>query len=343
MIEAHEPAFPYDRADYEEVPCNLCGRTDAETVCPRDRNGLRVRSVLCRHCGLIYLSPRMTPAWYSRYYEVEYRRQMAAYKGRVETQTFDSIFASQLRRGEWLVEYLREHQVSPPRSALEIGCSTGGLLRALADAFGTRVLGVEPSPEEAEFARRHGVAAHVGLFEDYEPRSEQRFDLVICSQSFNHLLNPRKVAEHVRRCLTPQGAFFLECQDFFHVCRLRGVIHQAVQIDHVYMFVPQTLQAMVEVAGLELLPGSLTVDRWQSPESLRKHQAQGLPSLHARLLARPGTPTPTPRSSYLEIRTELDALPNSLFGAMLKKGWKRAKQRLRPLVRRVFHARKAAG
>ncbi len=338
----HEPAFPYDRADYEEVPCNLCGGTDAETVCERDRNDLRVRSVICRQCGLIYLSPRMTAAWYARYYEVEYRRQTAAYKGRAQTQNLDAIFAGQLRRGGWLVEQLREHNLPPPCSALEIGCSTGGLLRALADTFGTRVLGVEPAPEEAEFARRQGVPAHVGLFEDYQPVSGERFDLVICSQSFNHLLNPRKVAEHVRRCLTPQGVFFLECQDFFHVCRLRGVIHEAVQIDHVYMFVPQTLQAMVERAGLEVLPGSLGVDRWQSPNALRAHRSAGLPSLHARLLARPGTPAREPRSSYLEIRTELDALPNSAFRALLKRSWKRAKQRLRPYVRMVF-PRKAAG
>ena len=315
MTALPDRPFPYSQADYEDVPCNLCGATDAETVATRDRNGLRVRSVICRRCGLIYLSPRMTAPWYQRYYEVEYRRQMAAYKrGRglavPDKVDLDRIYASQVRRGAWLVNFLCQHGVRPPQSVLEIGCSTGGLLRALADAFGARIQGVEPSPEECDYAERRGVPVYRGLFEEFHPSRDDQFDLVVCTQAFNHLLNPRRVAEQARRCLARDGVFFLECQNFFNVCQIRDAVYQAVQIDHVYMFVPDTLQAMLKVAGFEVIPDSVSYSPWRSAPSSRATSGDEPPSLHIRLLARPGVPDCQPSSTYAEVRNELMLFPN---------------------------------
>jgi SAM-dependent methyltransferase len=306
-----ESAFPYALAATEEPPCNLCGGRDVEPVCARDRNGLAVRSVICRRCGLLFLSPRMTREWYARYYEVEYRRQMAAYKRLARDHDLEVIWRAQLRRGEWLAAWLRRHGVVEPKSILEVGSSTGGLLRALADAFGARVLGIEPSPEEAEFAGAHDVPTEVGLFESFGRAIGERFDLVLCSQAFNHLLDPRRAAERVRELLAEDGLFFVECQDFFQVARARGAIAEAVQVDHVYMFAPETLQALVRQAGYAIVEGSLTCDRELSAEERAAQKELGLPTLHLRFLARPGPAPEAPTSSYAAIRAELAALPDS--------------------------------
>lgn len=338
--------FPYAAADYEEVPCNLCGSGEARIVALRDRNGLRVRSVMCTTCGLIYLSPRMTADWYGRYYAVEYRRQMSAFKGGAAHPSLEKIYQAQLKRGAWLADYLKRHGVPAPKAVLDIGSSTGGLLRALADTFGCRVLGVEPSPEETAFAEDHGVPTRLGLFEDFRPAADERFDLILCTQSYNHLLNPRQVTEKLRECLTPEGVFFLECQDFFHVCLRRGVIHEAVQIDHTYMFVPQTMQAMLEVSGLAVMPGTLLCDRWQPTADLKRQQEAGVPSLHVRMLARRAAPAGRPSSSFAEVFAELQQLPNSPVRAAVRRGWQKLRRGLRPYARAVWprrgKARKAA-
>lgn len=55
--------------ELEYVNCNLCGRDDAQTVAQRDKYRLELTSVMCRHCGLIYLNPRPTAAIYRKFYE----------------------------------------------------------------------------------------------------------------------------------------------------------------------------------------------------------------------------------------------------------------------------------
>jgi SAM-dependent methyltransferase len=54
--------------DVEHVPCNLCGADDSIAISDRDKYGLPVHTVMCRNCGLMYLSPRPTAASLTRFY-----------------------------------------------------------------------------------------------------------------------------------------------------------------------------------------------------------------------------------------------------------------------------------
>lgn len=319
------PPFPYATADHEEIPCNLCGSREQEVFCKTDRNRLPVRSVICKRCGLMYVSPRMTTKWYSHYYDVEYRRQMSAYKKArpmEKGEKLERMFQSQLRRGAWLADYLKKHAKSPPRSVLDVGSSTGGLLSAMQREFGARVLGIEPSPEETAFAVAHGVPTRQGLFEDFRPEEGDKFDLVICTQSYNHLLDPKRVTEQIRACLNPGGMFFLECLDFFKVCEYREYVADAVQIDHVYMFVTDTMKAMLETSGFSVMEESVISDRLQSSEELLAQKRTGMPTHHTRMLAIPGEPAKSLSCSYAKIRAELGRMPNSILRIRLKEGLK---------------------
>jgi 2-polyprenyl-3-methyl-5-hydroxy-6-metoxy-1,4-benzoquinol methylase len=309
--------FPYRTADYEEVSCNLCGGTDVEPLGWRDRNLLPVRTVMCKHDGFIFISPRMTSTWYARYYDGEYRRQMSAYHRMPMAHRPEVMIEHQLRHGRWIAAYLRRNGVAEVGSILDIGSSTGGLLRALAEEFkGASVQGVEPSGEEAEFASRNGVPTRVGLFEELD-FGEERFDLIVCSQTFNHLLNPRLSVEKVRRLLRPNGVLFLECMDFFRLCEVQGAFFNAVQIDHVSMFVPDTLKAMCEAAGLEVIGSSVLSDRDQPLEVRRAQRAAGAAWCHTRFLASPGVPRP-PQAGYQKVRAEIDRLALAPIKTLLK-------------------------
>jgi SAM-dependent methyltransferase len=314
--------FPYDQADQECVPCNLCGRANYEIIDRADRNGLPVISVMCRYCGLMFVCPRMTAEWYSEYYRVEYRRQMAAFRGRKpQAADMSAMHHAQRRHGLAIARYLRSHGISQVGRALEIGSSAGGILCALRDELGAQVTGVEPSPAEAEFARARGVETHVELFERLELAPRQ-FDLIVCTQSFNHFLNPRLVAEKARQLLAPGGWFFLECQNFLHLCQYWGDRTRAIQIDHVYMFVPTTLEEMVATAGFDLHPGTLESDSELSMRDRQQRRQMGLPCLHSRLLARPSVQAPRAvRPLYESVSAELADLHLSRTGSWLKRKW----------------------
>lgn len=336
---AGEGGFPYDEAAHEPVPCNLCGAVSGETIARRDRNGLDVHAVICTHCGLIYLSPRMTPEWYGRYYEREYRRQMAAFHGATLDVERDcsALFAQQQRHGEALVGYLRSHQAPPPRSVLDIGSSAGGVLHAIGVAYDASVLGIEPTPSEANFAGRHGVPTRIGLFEESRLAADETFDLVVCTQTFNHLLDPRGVARRIAQVLSPRGLFLLECQDFLQLCRDWGQRDKAVQIDHTHMFVAETLTALLEQCGLKVLSGSVEKDEDLPGYVRRQRRRAALPSLHIRVLARrsdePALPVPR---HYALIRARLEAVRQTALGKWLRNGWTRQLERL-DRVRGAYH------
>ena len=309
--------FPYNKAVYEQVACELCHKTDVEAIGWRDRNLLPVRTVMCKHDGFIFVSPRMTPDWYARYYDGEYRRQVSAYHGSPVNYSPEALWRAQTRHGQWIAGYLRRNGITQLDSILEIGSSTGGLLRALAVEFGgVSVTGVEPSPGEAKFANQNGIATRVGLFEEID-FDDKQFDLIVCAQTFNHLLSPRLAAEKIRRLLRPNGHLYLECIDFFRLCEVQGAFFNAVQIDHVSMFVPQTLKALCEVAGLRVIPASVLSDRAQPDEAVRAQQQAGATWCHSRFLATPGT-FKAPEAAYQEVRTELDKLPLAPLQTFLK-------------------------
>src|ERR1700742_4390072 len=57
---------------------------------------------------------------------------------------------------------------SPGPEVLDVGCGTGIAARQF-QAAGCTVLGVDPDPRMAEFARRTGVEAEVATFEAWDP------------------------------------------------------------------------------------------------------------------------------------------------------------------------------
>ncbi len=97
---------------------------------------------------------------------------------------------------------------------LDVGCGTGTLALAAAQAAGAtgRVEGIDPGPEMIDRAR--SKAAHANASVDFQvaaiedlPYEDDQFDVVLSSLMFHHLTGPlqqRGLAE-VRRVLAPCG------------------------------------------------------------------------------------------------------------------------------------------
>jgi SAM-dependent methyltransferase len=99
---------------------------------------------------------------------------------------------------------------SPGPDVLDVGCGTGIAARQLR-AAGCTVLGVEPDPRMADFARRTGVDVEVATFETWEPAG-RTYDAVVAGQSW-HWVDPVAGAAKAARVLRPGGRLAL----FAHV------------------------------------------------------------------------------------------------------------------------------
>lgn len=311
--------FPYNTTDLENVPCNFCGRDDAAKLHDRDRNGLHVQSVICKHCGLIYINPRMTSAWYARYYEVEYRAQMARFKGKpLSPQDNAALFKKATQHGRTLASQLRNHW--SPGLTVEVGSSVGGVLNGIREETGVDVLGIEPSPDETAEANRRGIKTHCASIESFNEPIPTASN-ILCSQSLNHFLDPRYFFEWSHRHLMDGGKLVLEVMNFRHVFRHFRWMQRAIQVDHTYMFVPEVLEQFVTNAGFNVV--KLEVGETLSKAEIKQLKKAAMPIFHILLVAEKTSRQPFSQPQqfpalYKPVMESLRGLPNSKFRYRLK-------------------------
>lgn len=298
--------------ELEYITCNLCGKNDYFVLAQNTR--------LCKNCGLIYINPRMTKEEYDNYYKSFYRGDRSRQKKRKEADE-ERNFKIARRFGQALARRLREF-IRPGRT-IDVGSSTGGVLYGLAEEIeGLELLGIEPSVGEAEYANRRGVKTIRTLFENFQEKLPPASN-IFCVQSLNHLLEPRKFFEWAFQNLTEDGHLFLAVKNFRQQSRRAGRIETAVQIDHPYMFVPETLKLFVQSCGFKIIFEE--IDEEKSKTELAAKKAEGLPRQHILLVARKNptfTKTPISRPDIArKLRFQLHPFL-LLFYNILSRGFK---------------------
>ena len=142
-------------------------------------------------------------------------------------------------------DFLLSHIPDGVRRVLDVGCGAGGVATELL-ARGYHVEGVSPSPLLSEAARQQAGAdfkIHQGRFEDVSFDEDEKFDLVMFSESFQYI-NLDTVLLDAQQRLRP-GGYVLIC-DFFKTNEPgRSVIGGGHPIDK--------FRAALQASGLELL------------------------------------------------------------------------------------------
>jgi SAM-dependent methyltransferase len=114
---------------------------------------------------------------------------------------------------------------SPGPEVLDVGTGTGIAARQF-QAAGAQVLGVEPDPRMADFARASGVEAEVATFEDWDAAGRQ-FDAVVAGMTW-HWVDPVAGAVKAAQVLRPGGRLAV----FWNVFDLEPAVAEA--FDAVY-------------------------------------------------------------------------------------------------------------
>jgi len=110
---------------------------------------------------------------------------------------------------------------TPGIDVLDVGCGTGIVARQFR-AAGRTVLGVEPDPRMADFARSTGIEVEVATFETWEPTGRM-FDAVVAGTAW-HWVDPVAGATKAARVLRPGGVL----APFGHVYQLPFTVAEAL-------------------------------------------------------------------------------------------------------------------
>ena len=104
---------------------------------------------------------------------------------------------------EWLEDLMEQHQCG--RSILDVGCGEGNFLSTLSQKWSKR--GVEPSAAGVELSRRKNLEVALGTLDSSDERYDA--DLISALDVVEHVVDPHRFIESIKRHLKPNGLLLL--------------------------------------------------------------------------------------------------------------------------------------
>jgi SAM-dependent methyltransferase len=219
--------------------CPLCCGTTFEPFERQTDDGRELTYILCSTCGMVIQSPRMSEEDLAEFYAAGYRLAVQGTEGATEKD-----LRMQAGRARHLVEFCRGIVPTVSRH-LDIGSSSGALLRAFGRKYGSTGVGVEPGAAYREIARKRGTRT-VSALEELERPSQGSFDLVSIIHVLEHLPDPVGYLRRLRETwMAPNGRLLVEVPHLFG--------HRGTELSHLWVFSPRTLRQTLELAGFRVL------------------------------------------------------------------------------------------
>ena len=182
--------------------CDLCGRGDFELIGGFDRQGDPLRTLVCRHCGVVSHAVIPDDQELASYYRCCYRPE---YNNEYMPSAFR--FLREWKRGGRRFEILRPFCTASDR-VFEVGTGMGCNLKHFELARFV-VAGIEPGEGFRRFAcERLQLPVEGGMLTDVAPLP--RYDLVMLVQVLEHMNSPTRSLRHIRKLLNPGGRVYVE-------------------------------------------------------------------------------------------------------------------------------------
>jgi SAM-dependent methyltransferase len=221
--------------------CPTCGTgVNADLLRAPDRFHWRpelYRLVRCQKCSYVRLvDPPAFEDLHLHYDEHYHRAIMAAGEG----------------PGRWARQHKVISSIKRGGALLDIGCSSGGFLAALAGAPWT-LFGIEIEASAAERARRRtGAQVFVGDVVK-APFACATFDVITCFDVLEHVYNPRQFLDKIHGWLKPGGIFYtmLPNIDSWEFRVFRSYWYGLELPRHISHFSPMSLRHLMASFGFE--------------------------------------------------------------------------------------------
>lgn len=239
---------------YEDVSC-LCGESQEDLVCTRDRYGMPHRTVLCPSCGLVRTNPRLNSSSYQDFYSKHYRFIY-------ERPGHDpvSMFRIHSRRADERANFVLRHAANRRLRLLEIGCGGGWNLIPFLER-GHDAEGCDYDDNYIQAGRDRGLSIHRGSIDEMITTG-RTYDIVILSHVLEHMLDPVRELGKIAGLLASSGWLYVEVPSLFAVTTQ---LPRYWQTAHTYSFVPDTLRRLMQSAGFrEIVSNDAIASLWSS-------------------------------------------------------------------------------
>ena len=144
------------------------------------------------------------------------------------------------------IELFRRYVGGPGRKVLDLGCRDGSLSRAYAD--GNEIVGVDADREALAAAAELGIETHWANLDEPLDFDDASFDVVVAGELLEHLRDPHRVVDDLRRVLRSDGTFVASVPNAYRLKnRLRFLAGRDPEDDptHLHMFAPDDVNTLL--------------------------------------------------------------------------------------------------
>ena len=167
----------------------------------------------------------------------------------------DSYFESEAVGSEYFQFYRKLEQLielnQTGKAILDVGCGDGNFLSTLSSKW--LKLGIEPSASGAALSRKKNLDVTVGTLES--PKEPYQVDLVSALDVIEHVVDPHKFIESIKRHLKPNGLVLLLTGDSnSYSARVAGPQWSYLRwCGHISVFSASGLKELLKSHGFEIL------------------------------------------------------------------------------------------
>ncbi|MDA3781230.1 MAG: class I SAM-dependent methyltransferase [Bacteroidales bacterium] len=233
----------------ELMSCPSCRGKKFETLSEVDRYGFEISTVICMECGLIFANPRFNQESYIKFYDSEYRCLYSS--SAMATEVF---WANQKKQGKKIFDYLSKIREIKNLDIAEIGVGAGGILKYFQEKE-NNVAGVDFGQEYLSYGKKNGLNLIQGGIDELA-KKKLKFDLVIYSHVFEHILDLEKELKSVKKILRKDGILYIEVPGVKNLDRSYEMdFLKSLQNAHVYYFTLNSLKNILSRNGFSLIRG----------------------------------------------------------------------------------------
>jgi len=232
--------------------CEICGSKKFKNIATRIREGIG-KIIQCNKCGLVIQDLNWGTKQIRNYYEGAYQRTNSLIRGK--TQSPEEHFEDRLKTVGEIYKQIKPLLTSKSK-VLDVGSGPGALL-SLIKPYVKRCVGIELHTPFVNFMKKKlSIEAYD---EDINKlKINDKFDLVICISTLDHLPNPLETLFTMKKLLSKKGKIYVEVPNRNEALNLylpdesrkkynEFFWHRA----HLFYFTEHTLSRLFRKAGLK--------------------------------------------------------------------------------------------
>ncbi|XDF77807.1 class I SAM-dependent methyltransferase [Aliivibrio fischeri] len=234
----------------EKLTCLICDSSDWHMYCEIDNGNHDV--LICKQCSFCQLSPIPTKKELDLFYASKYRDQYS------NQNTVDkNVISYEQQRADRILKVLRPYFSKDSRNILDIGCSSGTLLKNVATLCDDAPIihGIEMNDNYRKYIIKEGIASEDNISNQdigtYYLGKEGKFDFISIVHVLEHLQSPGDALYSIRNLLSDKGKLYIEVPNM--KTPYAKLVGEYFILYHLYYFTGYTLEKLLNKYGFNII------------------------------------------------------------------------------------------